>query len=261
MPAPATFSGRSPIGWIVVLLTLAALGVAASIPQLSHADANAPFVALVVAVVVLGAWPTRYVVGDDGLLVRWLGRVKFVSYADVTHAAPAGDDVKLSMRSGPSLVVRTGRWRRGKRGTLLMRDGDEDRESRSLLSELEPRMERFRVCPSAREVEALTDRRGRDVSSWLADLQGLLAAKSYREGAVDPEGLWKVLEDPSAAPRARVGAAVALRGVLDDEGRARIRVAAATTALGRVCDALQTASSGSTEDHDVAVERAMRRLP
>lgn len=84
--------------------------------------------------------------------------------------------------------------------------------------------------------------RGRQpTEAWLEGLrrQATPAQSSYRTQTLAEDRLWSVVEDPAADPTARVGAAVALRAqlrVADIEKR--IRVAASSTALPEVRDAL-----------------------
>jgi hypothetical protein len=67
--------------------------------------------------------------------------------------------------------------------------------------------------------------------------------QGYRTGAVPPERLWRVVEDPCADRMARTGAALALAPGLDEGGRDRLRAAAASCAEPRLRIALSTAAS------------------
>jgi hypothetical protein len=66
---------------------------------------------------------------------------------------------------------------------------------------------------------------------------------SYRRAVVSDETLWRVVDDASLDARMRAGAAVALRKVLDEAGRARLRVVAESTASPRLRVALRAASN------------------
>lgn len=93
-------------------------------------------------------------------------------------------------------------------------------------------------------VEALSSSRGHDAFlARLADARRLaegaraatpaiaaLPEEGYRSPAYPKDVLLRVVEDPRQSGASRATAAVALRASLDDEDRARIRVAAETTA-------------------------------
>ena len=92
-------------------------------------------------------------------------------------------------------------------------------------------------------------RSGRSLEEWTRALRTLGGADGggYRSPAV-PEGeLWRILEDPTSDASARAGAAVALRGSLDEGGRARLRVAAEESASPKVRVALAAVASQATE--------------
>jgi len=105
------------------------------------------------------------------------------------------------------------------------------------------------VDPSA----SLLGRRGRDVRGWMDDLRaiGSGANATLRIAPVQPEVLWRVLESPGAAVEERAAAAVALARALDDDGRTRLRIAAAAVAetnLRIVLDAAATEDEGALEE-------------
>jgi hypothetical protein len=86
-----------------------------------------------------------------------------------------------------------------------------------------------------------------DGAGWLRELDAVQvgAEGSYRQAVVSDEVLWRVVQDASLDEKTRAGAAVALRKVLGDEGRARLRVVAEATASPRLRVALEAASGGA----------------
>ena len=78
----------------------------------------------------------------------------------------------------------------------------------------------------------------------------------YRRAVVSDEALWRVVEDASVDEETRAGAAVALRKMLDEPGRARLRVVAEATASPRLRVALE-AASGTNEG---AVRESLEEL-
>ena len=81
-------------------------------------------------------------------------------------------------------------------------------------------------------------------------------AASFRSAAIPADELWKVLVDPTEPAQFRAGAALALRRNLDEEGRARVRIAANASAeppLKRVLAAVN-------EEDDAALDAALDAL-
>jgi hypothetical protein len=114
------------------------------------------------------------------------------------------------------------------RGRALMLEGEtaELRRAAALLSSKEKRAPRVRID------------------------EALLAAKSgggYRVGAVAREDMMRVVEDPRAPPKARVAAAAALARGMESEERARVRVAAESSAHPAVSEELEKLSAEPRE--------------
>lgn len=88
----------------------------------------------------------------------------------------------------------------------------------------------------------------REPALWLRDLKRLrdagkeAALDTYRANALRAEDLWSVVEAPEASAAARAGAAVLLRPLLDEEGRARLRIASQAVASPKLRVALEKAS-------------------
>jgi hypothetical protein len=116
-------------------------------------------------------------------------------------------------------------------------------------------VERMRAALAAYRSGAPVDggealqRAGRDARAWLSRLRRIEAGAnaSAREAPVAPERLWRVLESPSAPPETRAGAAAALAGALDDDGRRRLRVVLDDTAHPRLRVALESALDGDDD--------------
>jgi hypothetical protein len=103
---------------------------------------------------------------------------------------------------------------------------------------------------------SLLRRRGLEVSAWIRELRhlGTGASAAHRSAPVLPERLWRVVEDPSADPSARAGAAVAVALEADDEGRARLRAAARATAAPKLRVAIEAAAGGREDELAQALE-------
>ncbi len=191
------------------------------------------------------AVPTRVTVGADGVLVRWLGTERFVAWPSIA-AIEAFD-------GGVVLVLGQGRW------LTLRTPAAHERHYPEREAMIERMRAAWRATPRREPDEVasrLLVRRGARTSEWVRSMRGLLCAEpGYRHGAMPPERLWRVVEDPAADAVARIGAAVALAGSLDDSGSERLRAAAAACAEPRLRVALATAATSagpSVPDEDLA---------
>jgi hypothetical protein len=70
-------------------------------------------------------------------------------------------------------------------------------------------------------------------------MHGREPVPGYRRAAVPSASLWQIVEDPTAEPPIRAGAAVALVQALDEPGRQRLRVAAQACAAPKLRVALE----------------------
>ena len=96
---------------------------------------------------------------------------------------------------------------------------------------------------------ALLERHERDIPAWIAALRaiGTGANQDHRTAPVEPEKLWRIVEDPAATPTARAGAAVALSAAIDEGGKRRLSAAAEAVAAPRLRIALDAATKGDDE--------------
>jgi hypothetical protein len=212
---------------------------------------------LAVVLVVLHSIPARLVVGADGLHLRWLGWRRFVPYGDVASIAPrgglGGPDAGWIVRrtSGRSLSI-----------LVLSRFLAELRVRNfalidQRLTEARAEHQRRTDGPGA----ALPERGGRTTREWVRLLRafGSGAHADHRTAPAQLDDLVRLVEDVSADPSARAGAAVAL-GAQGEQGRARLRIAAGSTALPEVREMLRIAAE-ETEEEPLAeaLERVVRR--
>jgi hypothetical protein len=85
----------------------------------------------------------------------------------------------------------------------------------------------------------LLDRNGRSILKWQKSVRTAMLG-GFRDVALGRNDLEEILADPKAPLERRIGAALALRE--EQEGRARIRIAAETAADAGVRAALEAAS-------------------
>jgi hypothetical protein len=192
--------------------------------------------------------PTTVTVGADGVLTRWLGWRRFHPYDRVDEVAAYGNGVTLVDKSGKSVRIATAPPRqRPTQLSNLTRDAVRERIDEA---------RRAFAAHTETHAAALVARSGRTTEKWLEALRSLAASADYREAAVPREALWRIAEDPAAEATARAGAAVALRGKLDDADRARLRVAAESSVSPHVRVALEAAATAEDEaDVAAALER------
>lgn len=91
-------------------------------------------------------------------------------------------------------------------------------------------IERIRAVARDADDDAETlARAGRDLEAWRRDVEGRVRA-GYRDGALTPERLATVLDDPTAIPDRRLGAALALLAATPEPQRPAVRVRVAELA-------------------------------
>ncbi len=204
-------------------------------------------VALVVLLVGIAA-PTKVVVGADGVLLRWLGTSRFVSWVHVTDV--------MSFDGAVTLALGRQDW------LTLKMPADHERYQ----PERDAMVERMRAALRAFgsrgfETEtALPPHRAHDrprrTRAWVRQMRALVipkAALDYRTASVPVARLWRVVEDPRADRASRTGAAIALAQALDPAVVARLRMAASACAEPRLRIAIITAvDEAAASDEDLA---------
>ncbi|APR86508.1 Hypothetical protein A7982_11857 [Minicystis rosea] len=192
--------------------------------------------------------PGRMRVGTDGVELRWLWTRRFIPHRDIVHANVEGDDLVLKPAKGKILRFPALR-------------------SHALFTKEDPSGMRNRIHTAQKAREAspgseatLPDREGRTVRAWIESLRQLRQSTRthYREPPLSLDALWRLVEDPAAAPVDRAGAAIALRDHLGEDGRARLSRIAAASAEPRLRFALDVARAASPDDEVVAAIEALQ---
>lgn len=232
---------RVPVSGLLAALGLALAGAAAGL-----------FTGQFWAVLLLVPWylaflaysrPSEIKIGTDGVLLSWFGRKTLMPYSEIAKVTRDASGLCFSQKDGREVRI-------GAAWTASLRSRSQP-ELRSPDAYLDALIERIRLAKEAAgsaDVTAL-DRRGKALSEWMAELRALTTrgARGFREAPVVPEALWKTVENGQAAPELRAAAAVALQPSLDEGGRARLRVAAATVVAPRLRVALSAAAEGDEE--------------
>jgi hypothetical protein len=172
----------------------------------------APLYALIALPLIV---PQKITIGEDGVLLRWAGRRRFVSFGILrgARATPLGVILDLAGRDeGRTIEIR-----------LSHRAEAETLRRTAMLERIAQGIEAHRALAPA-EDEALLLRGERPLEAWIEEMSilGMGEEGGYRVMAIPRERLWSVLENPKANPSARQGAALALRAKLDEQDRTRL---------------------------------------
>jgi hypothetical protein len=225
-------------------LSLAAAGailaiLAANIGWL-HAGPGV-FLTALALVSFLSLWPTKVVVGVDGVLVSWLWRKQFIPMAEIVAVSADGSNRILLERSG-------GRREIIAVGSHKARGGVHTERRDLVLARIREAWQSHRSRKTGADVATIVARGERTLDDWKRALATLESGDAgYRQAALREEDLWRLVEDPRAGEDARAAAALLLRKGLDEPGRARVRVAAEATASPKLRIAFEAATAPDDE--------------
>jgi len=230
--------------WARVVGGLVALALAIALPLMSHwLGLLLPL--LFIAYAVLAFVSRVHVVGADGVVTRHLGRrLSFVPIDSIAAVEPRPGFVSLTLRDGTT------------RELVVSRHIGSDAPVIGLqVSMLAERIRGAMRRAGTLEVDdSALARNGRDIPAWLNAVRDLARGTGYR-AAVQREDLVFLVEDAHRRPDIRIAAAIAL-GDADPHERARVRIAASSSSLPEVRDALEAA----LEADDERVSRALAVL-
>ena len=194
------------------------------------------------SVLLLGA--SRIKVGHDGVYVTGSGPAQFHAWTSIDAVRAEGVDIVLS---------------HGARAVLRLQLHGPDAARRDALV---ARFEAARTAAARARVDAPHVHAAHAASAATTGSATFVAsvhdAGNYRMAAVNREQLWEIVEGAAAEGAARVLAAEALAAQLDENERARLRVAAEHCAEPRVRVALEELLD-EPEDAPVTRSRALRR--
>lgn len=240
---------------VVVLLVLTAIALVTRFPSWVYSPFAVPiFAVFVIPLLLLGN--ESVMLGSDGLLLRRsFLRKRFVPYAAVAHVETEGETVKLRLTDDEVIAM----------SFSLVRTGPE--QAKDLATAIEvARREHATGRITEPTTAGLLGRNGRSAHEWMDALGRLVDhTSSYRDPALAAERLWTILEDPTASPTVRAGAAFALRRRIDVGGRERLRIATDACAAPKLRLALEATASLDDEaladaldalDDDAAPARA-----
>jgi hypothetical protein len=208
--------------------------VSASFPGALELAGVPVFLGVVAAGLMLLIPPTYVVVGADGVLLRSLGRERFVGYREIDSAKSSDvwyvAALELITTSGERIRIWCGGGRRS-----------------AIAANLGQAIEAFQQRLPELDTMALLPR-GRSTTDWLRALRASgSGAAPLRRVAPAADVLWNAVESPTAPPAARAGAAVALTVGLTAEGRERLLVAARATAAPGLARVFEAAAADADE--------------
>ncbi len=233
------------IRWLAIILTTSPwilINILRYLPGFTIAIVLGLYVLVALPMVL----PQKVAIGDDGVLLRWAGRRRFVPFGMLRAARATPLGLELELVDDRSIEIRLGH----------RPDVDTSRRE-AMLDRIEEGMALHRSLEPADD-EALLARGERPIDVWIQEMRMLGAgdAFGYRTCAIPRERLWAVLENPSADPSAREGAALALRERLDEEERDRLGAVAQKIASPRLRIAIDAVSTlPDTPELRVALEQ------
>jgi hypothetical protein len=263
--ASFTFASRAradariaALGWTMLVLMFIAFPMIAG----ATADSPGPWLALfaLLGVAILVGWsavmlmPTRAVVGADGVLISWFWRRRFLRYGEVRAVRPfgSGNNQGVALWTAESAPIKL-----PIKPQLTQQLND---QSTDLVTQrIQQALASYHQNRREREV-TLPERGQRTVAEWIQSLRatGSGANADHRTAPVSREELFRIVEDPGAEPASRAAAAIAIGGGLDDQGRARLRIAAESTAAPDVRALLELSAEEADEDR---IASALARIP
>jgi hypothetical protein len=230
---------------IVAFLLLAA--VAASVIPAAVALLGALLMVLAPHLARAYTAPASLTIGADGVTLRHAYRTRRIPFAAIHRADPLDGRLVLTLtpteEGGPAETIR-------------LPGGDPE-----LAAGAAKRILSLKQAPSTSASQAIPDLdpAGRTLPAWREALSRLRRADGeYRRAQVRDDALLAVLEDGAAPAKLRLGAALALReGDAPAEARARVRIAAETSADEELRAALEAAAEEKVKE--APLRRVVRR--
>ncbi|MGZ3422826.1 MAG: hypothetical protein ACXVEE_33510 [Polyangiales bacterium] len=218
--------------WIVHLFV-----VATSVWYADHWHAPVLIPLAILACVLAGAMPTRFVIGTDGVLVTWFGvRQGFVPIESIREVEQKPGVVRLHFHDGTKRDLVVARWVGLGADAVGLRVGMVAERIRDAMR---------RAGTLVVDTSALVQG-GEDARAWIDRLRTMTAGAGYR-AALQREDLVYVLGDARQPPKVRIAAAIAL-GELGTEEKTRLRIAADSSSMPEVRDAFEAVLEADEEE-------------
>ena len=185
-------------------------------------------------------------VGRDGILLRRRFGASYMPYASLEGVWGRATTLVIKARSRKPMRLSVSQGSRADREQLC----------EAIVRRIEEAREVFAQSSPVEGAAALVAPGGRTATQWVRDVRDLVKARTYREAVIDPDRLWRVVDDPSMIASTRAGAAMALAAI-DEDSRARLRVAAEACADPKLRVAFAHVAEGAA---DAEIEAVLRPL-
>ncbi len=201
--------------------------------------------AFALALFVVLLFPRKLIVGDDGLLIAWLGS-KFIPYREIDIIETTDGiifhhpGINITLKDGHAFDFTTSifkeRWAERDALILLIRAYAADATRKRPVNAPGP-----------------ITRNGRSFAAWARALRAIGNGAHFdtRAAAVVPEDLLRVAESPHAAVVDRAAAFVALAATKDDDIVRRLRIACDHTVAPNARAALRGALEATEDDDEI----------
>jgi hypothetical protein len=210
------------------------------------------FMAVALTAGALSATPTKLDIGADGLLLRWLGRDRFIPYDDIEMIAQRqrGNadhrielvDVKLESGDTYVIPIGPGEWDSSEADAIYAR----------IYAAIDQHRRRVPV-----HSQALIDRGKRSHLDWAQSLRSRMEVGAHRRAAVSLDALWRTIEDHGSRAIDRAASAVALGEHLSDADRTRLKRISNSVASPKLRIAIERVAEDSQVE---AVAEALEAL-
>jgi hypothetical protein len=189
------------------------------------------------------------VVGLDGVFVRTKGTSRYIPISGLAEASAVGSTVVIGLQPGNN---------RPSDSIEFAIAGESDTSASgatAVANAIREAIALYEARPMAGG--ANLDRGKKSQRAWREDLgRALRVDPAYRSARLGSEELGALVDDASAPPDRRVGAALALASHSPDEARERVRIAATAIADGDLRASLEAAAEGEIDER--SLRRSMR---
>ena len=196
--------------------------------------------AAAVAFVYFGGRSADVSVGADGVQFAQRRGSFFLPYAEIVSIDQEQCDAVIDVGKDEPFVVRFSQRHHAAAAIP---------ELTAFIERVREGLSAYRASSSEHLAAAMLARGERSGGEWLRAIRALDCdgGDAYRTPRIPHDRLWRLVEDPSAPTTARAGAALLLRNAIDDDGRARLRIAADASASPGLRVALTAAASEQCE--------------
>ncbi len=230
---------------LAIFASLLGLGVALDGGPMTRMSATVWLLAttLTIGAAVWGTKQREITVGADGVALRQRWGVRFLPFSEIQSVTTEGRKVLFALADGRRESVAVARSSGAETAATIAHRIDEAIRARS-------------DGAGSERALAQVARAGRSVAEWQQAIAQLVRQTTgYRAAALSRDDLAALLTHPTASGEQRMGAALALAAMGDDQHKQRIRIAADACASEPMRVALGRLAEGHVDE--AAVEEAL----